>query len=133
VHMMPRALRALQIAAVVLTVAFLECTDPVSPYVPTVTNEVDNFDYQVSVSGVTRTVRYTWTTTGNAAVVNLASTVTAGTASLTITDPDSAQVFDHALDGSGPTITSSATSGDWMLLIRLSNVSGTIHFSLQKP
>jgi hypothetical protein len=131
--MMPRALRALQIAAVVLTVAFLECADPVSPFVPTITNEVDNFDFRVSVSGVTRTARYTWTTTGNAAVVNLESTVTAGTASVTITDPDSTQVFAHALDGSGPVLTSSAASGDWMLLIRLSNVSGTIHFSLQKP
>lgn len=131
--MMPRALRALQIGAVVLTAALLECTNPVAPYVPTVTNDVDHFEYQLSATGVTRTVRFTWTTTGNSAVVNLASAVTAGAASVTINDADTAQVFGHALDGSGPVLTSSATAGDWVILIKLSNVSGTIHFSVDKP
>lgn len=130
---MPRAGRALGIAAVVLTVGFLGCTELMSPFVPVVTNELDNFEFQVTATGASRTIRYTWTTTGSAADVNLASSLTGGTAKVTITDADNTQVFDHALDGSGPTVTTGATAGDWLIIMTLSNASGTIHFSLHKP
>lgn len=127
-----RAGRALGMAAVVLTLGFQGCVDPVSPYVPVVTNVLDSFEYQVAVTDVTRSVSYTWTTTGNAAMVDLASNVTAGTATVTIVDADTAQVFSHALDGSGSQGTTSATAGDWMVRIKLTNATGTVHFSIAK-
>jgi hypothetical protein len=133
VYTMPRTDRALGIAAVVLTLTFLGCTDFISPFVPVVTNDLDNFEFQVSLTDVTRTTRYVWTTTGNSANVNLSSAVTAGTATVTINDADTTQVFNHALDGSGLTSTSGATAGDWTITIKLTNVSGTVHFSVQKP
>jgi hypothetical protein len=132
VHTTPRAWRALQLVAVILPATFLECVDPVAPYVPVVTNEVDNFEYQVPVNGVTTTSRYTWMNTGSAAGVNLQSNVTGGSATVTITDADGALVFSHALDGSGPTGTSSGTSGAWMIVVALNNTSGTLHFTVQK-
>ena len=64
---------------------------------------------------------------------SVASALTGGTARVTITDAGMTQVFDHALDGSGLTGTSAATAGDWLILMTLSNASGTIHFSLKKP
>ena len=127
------AWRALQMAAVVLTFAFLECVDPVTPYVPVVTNAVDNFEYQVPVNGVTATTRYVWTNTGSSANVNLSSAVTAGTAALTVSDADGALVYTHALDGSGASNTGSGTSGNWMVVVTLGNAVGTVHFTLQKP
>jgi hypothetical protein len=134
VYTIPRAGRPLGIVAVVLTLGLLGCNlELQSPFVPVVTNDVDNFDFQVVATGASRTVRYTWTTTATAANVSLQSSLTAGTAHVTITDADATQVFDHALDGSGPTVTTSATAGDWLIIMTLSNVTGTIHFSLSKP
>ena len=118
--------------AVVLTASFLGCVDPVTPYVPVVTNAVDNFEYQVPVNGVTITARYVWTNTGSAATVNLQSNITGGTATVSINDADGALVFPHALDGSGEMGTTSGTAGDWMITITLSNTVGTVHFTVQK-
>lgn len=132
-YTMPRAGRALGIGAVVLTFAFLECADFVEPFAPVVTNEVDNFDFQVPLTGVTTTARYTWETTGSAANVNLSSAVTAGTATVTISDADAALIFTHALDGSGVTSTGSGTAGNWVIVVALSNTRGTVHFTVQKP
>jgi len=132
VYTIPRAWRALQMPAVVLTVAFWECVDTVAPYVPVVTNEVDNFEHQVPLNGVTTTSRYTWTNTGSAATVDLLSSVTAGTATLTIADADETVVFSHALDGSGAIGTGIGTAGDWMIIVTLTNVVGTVHFTVQK-
>jgi hypothetical protein len=133
VHTTPRAWRALQIVAVILpAAAFLRCVNPLAPYVPVVTNEVDNFEYQVPVNGVTITSRYMWMNTGSAASVNLQSNVTGGSATVTITDGDGALVFPHALDGSGMTSTSSGTTGNWMIVVELNNTIGTLHFTVQK-
>ena len=132
-HTTPHAWRALQMVAVILTASFLECNpDAVTPYVPVVTNEVDSFEYQVPVNGVTTTARYVWTNTGNGATVNLQSNVTGGTATVSINDADGALIFTHALDGSGEMGTSGGSVGDWMITITLSNTIGTVHFSVQK-
>jgi hypothetical protein len=133
VYTISRAGHALAIGSVVLTLAFLDCADFVAPYSPTITNEVDNFEYQVPLNGVTTTARYVWTNTGNAANVNLSSAVTAGTATLTISDADAALIYAHALDASGASNTGSGTSGDWLIVVTLTNAVGTVHFTLQKP
>jgi hypothetical protein len=134
VYMMPRAARALGIVSVVIAAGFLACTDlNQSPFVPVVTNVVDTFNFTVVATGATRTVRYMWTTTATAAEVDLASNITGGSASVTITDADNTQVFDHSLDGSGPTLTTAATAGDWLILMTLSNTTGTIHLTVKKP
>lgn len=132
-HTTLRASRALQMVAVILTASFLECSpDLVTPYVPVVTNQVDNFEYQVPVNGVTITVRYVWTNTGNAATVNLQSNITGGAATVSINDPEGGLIFTHALDGSGDMGTSGGSTGDWMITVTLSNTRGTVHFTVQK-
>jgi len=124
----------MQIAAVVLTLAFLECADFVAPFAPIVTNEVDNFAFQtVDLAGVTTIARYTWETTGNSATVMQSSAVSAGTATVTVTDGEATLVYTHALDGSGVTTTGSGTAGFWTITMSLSNVRGPLNFTLQKP
>jgi hypothetical protein len=132
VYTISRAGRALWIGAVVLTLACLECTDVLTPFVPTVTNDVDSFEFQVSLTGNTTTARYVWTNTGNGANVNLSSVLTAGTATLTINDAEGTLIYTQALDGSGPSATGAGTSGDWMVVVALTNAVGTVHFTLQK-
>ena len=132
-YTMPRAVRALGIAAVVVTasVTFLECSpDFVMPYAPVVRDTVDYFEYTVPVNGVTTTSRYTWPTNGTAATVNLMSTLTGGTATVTISDAEAALIFSHPLDGSGPVGTGSATAGDWRIVVDLTNAKGTLHFTV---
>lgn len=131
-YTMPPARRALGIAAVVFAAmfAFLDCTDFVAPYAPTVKDTVNYFEYSVPVNGVTTTSRYFWETTGTAATVNLMSTVTAGSATITIFDDDSAAIFTHALDGSGPVGTGSGSAGFWRIQVELTNTSGSLHFTV---
>ena len=131
-YIMPRARRALGIAAVIVaaTFAFLDCTDFVAPYAPVVTDTTDYFEYSVPVNGVTTTSRYFWPTTGTAATVNLMNTVTAGAATITIFDDDSAVIFTHALDGSGPVGTGSGSAGLWRIVVALTNASGSLHFTV---
>ena len=90
----------------------------------------DYFEYTVPVNGVTATSRYAWETTGTVANVNLMSTVTAGTAIVTIADDDSALIFTHALDGSGVVGTGMGTAGFWSIHVELTNASGTLHFTV---
>ena len=133
-YTIPRAGRALRIAAVLLPLALLECTDLLTPFVPVVTNDVDTFEFQASdLAGVTTTARYVWTNTGNAANVTLSSALTAGTGTLTITDAEGTLIYAHALDGSGPLSTGPGTSGGWMIVVALTNARGTVHFTLEKP
>lgn len=131
-YTLPRARRALGIAVVVFaaTAAFLDCTDPVAPYVPTVKDTLNYFEYSVPVNGVTTTSRYFWETTGTAATVNLMSTATGGTATMTIFDDDSAVIFTHAVDGSGPVGTGSGTAGFWRIVVALTDAKGTLHFTV---
>jgi hypothetical protein len=132
VYTMSRGRRALGIAAVLatVTVTFLECTDFVAPYAPMVVDSLDYFEYTVPVDGVTTTSRYFWPTTGTAATVNLMSTVTAGTATMTIADDDSAVIFMHAVDGSGPVGTGIGSAGYWKITVALTNARGTLHFTV---
>lgn len=131
-HTIPRAGRLLGIAAVVLTVSFtfVKCNEFVEPYTPAVTDSLNYFEYAAPVTGVTTTSRYYWETTGTAATVNLMSTLTAGTATVSIADDDSARIFSHALDGSGPMDTGSGTAGFWRIIVELTNASGTLHFTV---
>jgi len=132
VHTMSRAGRALGIAVVGLTatVTFLNCADFVAPYAPVVTDSLDYFEYAVPVNGVTTTTRYFWPTSGTAANVNMMNAVTAGTATITIFDDDSAAIFSHALDGSGVVGTGSGSAGFWRIVVELTNARGALHFTV---
>ncbi len=67
------------------------------------------------------------------ASINHSSAVTAGTATLTIKDAAGTQVYLGALASSGTVMTSpSGVSGNWTIIVTLTNVSGTLNFRVQK-
>ncbi len=97
-----------------------------------VTNAADNFQWQASnLSNVTQTLSYTWQNSGTLAHVDNSSSITGGTATLTITDAGSTQVYSGSL-ASASTDTGAGTAGSWKIEVKLSGVTGTLNFRVQK-
>jgi hypothetical protein len=100
---------------------------------PQVANLTDNFQFQATgVTDVTQNLQYTWQNTGTAATVNQATTVTAGTATLTIRDSGGVQVYSRNLADNGTFDTNAGSTGSWTIQLVLNNMSGTINFRVQK-
>ena len=101
---------------------------------PQVANATDTFAFQsTGVTGVTQSLHYAWQTTGTAASINQASTVTAGTATVTISDVNGKVVYTGNLVSNG-TFTSAAGAGPgtWSIDVALNGYSGTLNFRVQK-
>lgn len=101
---------------------------------PQVTNAQDNFGFQsTGVTRVTQSLHYAWQTTGTAASINQATTVTAGTATVTISDVNGKVVYTGNLASNG-TFTSAAGAGPgtWSIDVALNSYSGTLNFRVQK-
>jgi hypothetical protein len=83
--------------AAVAALSFLACSDasgPLAPFEPQITNAADDFQFQATnVSKVTWTYTYQWLNTGDSATVNQATTVTGGSATLTISDSTGPQLY----------------------------------------
>lgn len=100
---------------------------------PQVSNLVDNFQFQsTGVTNVTETLTYTWANSGIAATVNQATTVTAGTAVVMIKDANGTQVYSAGLQNNGTFDTATGITGNWQIVVVLSNYSGTLNFRVQK-
>lgn len=100
---------------------------------PQVANLTDNFQFQATgVTNVTQTLNYNWQNTGTLASVNQATTLTGGSATLTIFDSGGAQVYTKDLTSNGTFATTSGTTGAWRINLALSGASGTINFRVQK-
>ncbi len=98
-----------------------------------VTNLPDDFQFQVTgLSKVTQTLRYTWTNTGDSANVNQSSSVTSGSATLTIREPLGTVVYTSGLQNNGTFHTLKATTGTWKIDVVMTNVSGALNFRVQK-
>ncbi|HEU5260667.1 MAG TPA: hypothetical protein VFU41_04480 [Gemmatimonadales bacterium] len=115
-------------------VLLLACgSDPLAPFQPEINNAPDNFQFQATgLTGVTTTAQYAWQNTGTQATVNHSSTVTGGSATLTIKDANGTQVYTGALVASGNPTTSAGVAGAWTISVQLSNTRGTLNFRVQK-
>ena len=135
-HFRSHRMSALAILVLLAASLFLNgCSDdPFAPYEPEISNNVDSFSLQATgVQGVTTTRDYIWENTGVTANVNQATTVTKGTASLKILDGEGQEVYLKDLAANGTFTTTTGLAGDWTIRVILSNYSGTINFSLEKP
>ena len=130
-----RAARALQVGAVLFTLSSLSCnlTSFTGVYTPVITNDTDNYEFQVTLKGITNREEDRWQNTGNAANVTLSSAVSGGTATVSIMDADGTVLYTHALDGSGLGGTGAGTSGLWTIVVVMTNTTGTLDFKVQKP
>lgn len=115
------------------TLSLAGCNDPLAPFEPEITSATDNFQFQATgVTAVTSTLSYTWANTGTRATVNHSTTVTAGTAELTIRDASGTVVYSKALVPSLNEPTAVGGPGSWTIQLRLTNYSGTLNFRVQK-
>ena len=99
---------------------------------PQVANNPDNFQFQsTGVQNVTQTLQYTWSNSGTHASVNQATTVTGGSATVTLRDAVGTTVYMGNLANNGTFASNAGQAGNWTILLSLSNYSGTINFRVQ--
>ncbi len=115
-------------------VALTGCgSEPTAAYNPDVVNEPDNFSMQVSgATHLTETYSYEWPNSGSAATVELASTVNAGAATLTIQDALGAEVYGGSLALGGSLETTTGQAGAWTIRIAFADFSGNVDLSVVK-
>jgi hypothetical protein len=122
--------------AVLLGAALLAgCGDsPTTPGIqPQIVNNTDSFEYQTSsVRNYSGSATYTWQNTGVAANVNQATTVTAGSISVVITDAAGTQVYSRSLSDNGTFVTADGVAGAWKIRVVYSGASGTVNFRVEK-
>ena len=126
-----------RVGLIALTLAALtgcgSSTAPLAAFQPQISNTADNFQFQATgVTNVTSTVTYPWSNSGTAASVNQATTVTAGTATVTILDQNGTQVYTKDLSANGTFASSAGVTGNWTIKVVLTNYSGTANFRAQK-
>ncbi len=98
-----------------------------------VTNAPDDFQFQVSnLSNVTQTLTYNWSNTGDSANVNQASSLTGGSATLTIRGPTGTLLYQSGLQTNGTFHTLKDATGTWQIQVVLSKADGTLNFRVQK-
>lgn len=108
-------------------------TGPLAPFQPQINNVADNFQFQATgVTGATWTYSYKWSNTADTATVNQATTVTVGSAVVTITDPNGTQVYSSSLSANGTFGTGKGVVGQWTITVVFTNYSGTVNFRVQK-
>ena len=117
--------------------AVISCGDDDSPtgpgIQPQITNMPDDFAYQVSsVTNYTGVLSYSWRNTGAQANVNQATTVTAGSLTLSIRDAAGTEVYARSLADNGTFVTSAGDTGMWSIRVIYSGMSGTVNFRAQK-
>jgi hypothetical protein len=124
-------------AWLVLTLALVAaCGDsnPIGPSnQPEVGNNPDNFQFQASnLTGTSQTLTYSWTNSGTSASVNQSGQISNGEATLILRDAANVQVYSRDLKNTGTFQSSAGGAGTWRIEVRLTNVTGTVNFRVQK-
>ncbi len=105
-----------------------------NPIQPQIVNQTDSFSFQApNVTDTTQTFQYTWQNTGTTANVTQSSQVTSGLGTLMVMDSMGQQLYLEPLSVNGTFLISSGTAGAWTIEVVLSNVEGTLNFSVQRP
>ena len=121
-------------ALVVALIAGCSSNNSLAPFSPEVANNPDTFQFQATgITNVSTTVVYTWTNTGTTANIDQSSAITNGSATVTVTDANSTEVYSGDLATGGSFTTSAGTAGDWTITVVINGLSGTLNFRAQKP
>ena len=100
---------------------------------PEVANNTDNFQFQASnLTRTSQTLTYSWVNTGTAANVDQSGAISSGQAMVTLRDGSNAQVYSGDLRNTGTFVSSSGASGTWRIEVRLTDVTATLNFRVQK-
>ena len=110
-----------------------DSTAPLPPFQPQINNVADNFQFQATgVTNATWTYTYNWSNSGDSATVNQSTTVTAGSATLTISDHNGTQLYSQSLSANGTFGMTKGLHGTWIVRVVFTNYSGTVTFRVQK-
>ncbi len=106
---------------------------PLSQFQPQIANTPDNFQFQITgAANVTTTVEYPWHNSGTRATINQSSSISAGSAVLTLFDTTQVQRYSNSLAANGTFASDTGTAGGWKVRVVLVNLSGTLNFRAQK-
>ena len=116
-----------------VSLSIVACKKGDSGYQPQVANNPDNFSFQANNStNLSSTYDYTWTNSGQTAQIGVSSTITTGTANVSITDASGVQVYSNDVQTNGSFTTSMGTAGTWKIHVTLSGANGNVSFTVQK-
>ncbi|MEE9553921.1 MAG: hypothetical protein V3W18_06445 [candidate division Zixibacteria bacterium] len=108
--------------------------NPISPFQPEVSNLQDNFQFQATgLTNMTTSVSYNWENSGTSANVDQSCAITAGSASVTISDVVGTEMYSGDLIEGGSFVSSQGTAGTWVITLSLYDVNGTVNFRVQTP
>lgn len=100
---------------------------------PEISNVVDTFQFQATdITGVSQTLSFTWQNGGAAANINQSSSLSKGSATLTINDAEGIEIYRNDLGENGTFATNEGLAGNWTINVTLSNLRGTINFRAEK-
>ncbi len=128
--------KGILITALVGAVVFLSgCSNknPLAPFQPEITNNPDNFQFQITAAkNVTTTVDYTWQNSGASASINQACSIQKGSATVTLFGANGTQMYTKGLDTNGTFSSTAGASGLWTIRVILTGISGSLNFRVQK-
>ena len=119
-----------------LALALVACdgSNPIGPSnQPEIANNPDNFQFQASnLARTTQTLTYSWTNTADIANVDQSGRIDSGEATLILRDASGHEVYSRTLTSTGTFKSSSGTAGSWRIEVRLTEVTGTLNFRVQR-
>ncbi len=99
-----------------------------------VVNQAGTFEWQATaLDKIQQTLTYQWTSTDTVANVDQSSSISAGSASVRITDADGTEVYLRGLEQDGTFQTSAGTAGTWTITVVMNDVSGALNFRVDNP
>lgn len=108
--------------------------DPVAPFKPSVVNDPDRFQFQLTApQPLSGNAVYEWHNNGTAAIVNQVATLSAGAAQLVIRDARGAEVHRRTVTESGAFRTLDGSAGTWTVRIDFTDATGTVDVRVQRP
>jgi hypothetical protein len=98
-----------------------------------VTKYADHFLMQVRfMDDGTETLTYDWENTGTQASIHMSASVPSGSVRLTIEDHAGTVVFDDELANDDDIDTSVGVAGNWTIVVRIEDATGTFDLTIQK-
>lgn len=126
----------MSLAVLAAAVGIAGCTNnsnPIAPFQPEVINNADAFQFQIThAKTVTTTLTYSWVNNGTRATINHSTSMTSGSASVTLFDAAAQQVYTSPLLASGTQQSAVGVAGTWTVRIVFSYFTGSANFRVEK-
>ncbi|MDE3213987.1 MAG: hypothetical protein KGM98_12190 [Bacteroidota bacterium] len=117
----------------ITSLSLMACKKNNATYQPKVSNNTDNFTFQANnTTNLSSNYDYSWNNTGQTATITVTSTITTGTANISIYDANGSQVYTNDIQTNGTFTTSTGVSGIWKIHVTLSGADGNVSFTVQK-